>query len=60
VIDRNLFEIEPAEISETRVLLSLLAGEPVHGDFSLSSRPISSSASAEARRGVALGGEPEK
>jgi len=39
VIDRNLFEIDPAEISETRVLLTLLSGEPVHGDFSLSDRP---------------------
>jgi len=39
VIDRNLFEIDPAEISETRVLLTLLSGEPVHGDFSLSDPP---------------------
>jgi predicted amidohydrolase YtcJ len=35
VLDRNLFEIEPSEISETRVLLTLLEGEPVHGDLSL-------------------------
>jgi predicted amidohydrolase YtcJ len=33
VIDRNLFAIEPAEISESRVLLTLLGGEPVHGDL---------------------------
>ena len=32
VLDRNLFEIEPADISETRVLLTLFAGNPVHGD----------------------------
>jgi predicted amidohydrolase YtcJ len=35
VIDRNPFEVEPAEISETTVLLTLLEGEPVHGDWSL-------------------------
>lgn len=35
VLDRNLFAIEPSEISETRVLLTLLEGEPVHGDLSL-------------------------
>lgn len=34
VIDRNLFEIEPAEISEARVLLTLFEGEPVYGDLS--------------------------
>jgi len=33
VIDRNLFAIEPAEISESRVLLTLLGGEPVYGDL---------------------------
>jgi len=39
VIDRNLFEIEPAEISEARVLLTLLGGEPVYGDLdSISAR----------------------
>jgi predicted amidohydrolase YtcJ len=35
VLDRNLFEIEPSEILETRVLLTLLEGEPVYGDLSL-------------------------
>jgi len=35
VIDRNPFEVEPAEISEITVLLTLLEGEPVHGDLSL-------------------------
>ncbi|MCZ6779851.1 MAG: amidohydrolase family protein [Acidobacteriota bacterium] len=35
VLDRNLFAIEPTEISETNVLLTLLEGQPVHGDFSL-------------------------
>ena len=35
VLDRNLFEIEPSEISEARVLLTLLEGEPVYGDLSL-------------------------
>ncbi len=34
VLDRNLFEIEPAEISDARVLLTLMEGEPVHGDLS--------------------------
>ncbi len=32
VLDRNLFEIEPSALSETRVLLTLLGGEAVHGD----------------------------
>ncbi len=32
VLDRNLFEIEPADISETKVLLTLFGGEAVHGD----------------------------
>lgn len=35
VLDRNLFSIEPSEISESKVLLTLLEGEPVHGDLSL-------------------------
>jgi predicted amidohydrolase YtcJ len=35
VVDRNLFAIDPTEISEARVLLTLLEGTPVHGDFSL-------------------------
>jgi predicted amidohydrolase YtcJ len=34
VLDRNLFAVEPAGISEARVLLTLLEGEPVHGDLS--------------------------
>ena len=33
VLDRNLFEIDPAEISEASVLLTLFAGEPVHGSL---------------------------
>jgi predicted amidohydrolase YtcJ len=33
VIDRNLFDIDPADISETRVLLTLFGGEPVYGDL---------------------------
>ena len=33
VLDRNLFEIEPAEISETQVLLTLFEGRAVHGDI---------------------------
>ncbi|HEY5657048.1 MAG TPA: amidohydrolase [Myxococcota bacterium] len=35
VLDRNLFAVPPTEISGTRVLLTLLDGEPVHGDLSL-------------------------
>ncbi len=31
VLDRNLFEIESADISEARVLLTLLEGETVYG-----------------------------
>ncbi len=34
VLDRNLFELNQADISDTRVLLTLMEGEPVHGDFS--------------------------
>ncbi len=34
VLDRNLFELEQADISDTQVLLTLMEGEPVHGDFS--------------------------
>jgi len=33
VIDRNLFAIEPSEISESRVLLTLLGGKPVYGNL---------------------------
>ncbi|MDH4071881.1 MAG: amidohydrolase, partial [Gammaproteobacteria bacterium] len=33
VLDRNLFEIDAADISETKVLLTLFEGRPVHGDF---------------------------
>ena len=32
VLDRNLFEIPPSEISGTQVLLTLFEGKPVHGD----------------------------
>jgi len=32
VLDRNLFAIRPEEISEAKVLLTLLGGTPVHGD----------------------------
>jgi predicted amidohydrolase YtcJ len=33
VLDRNLFRIDPTEISEARVLLTLFAGEPVAGSL---------------------------
>jgi predicted amidohydrolase YtcJ len=32
VLDQNLFEIEPEEISETRVLLTMFGGRVVYGD----------------------------
>ncbi len=32
VLDRNLFEIPATEISETKVLLTLFEGKPVHGE----------------------------
>ncbi|MDG2291295.1 MAG: amidohydrolase [Phycisphaerales bacterium] len=32
VLDRNLFDIDAVEISETRVLLTLFGGKVVHGD----------------------------
>jgi hypothetical protein len=32
VLDRNLFEIPAADISDTKVLLTLFEGKPVHGD----------------------------
>ena len=31
VVDQNLFEIQPSEISETKALLTLMGGEAVHG-----------------------------
>jgi hypothetical protein len=33
VLDRNLFEVEPSEISQAQVVLTLLGGKPVHGDL---------------------------
>ena len=33
VVDRNLFEIPAKEISEAKVLLTLLGGQPVHGEL---------------------------
>jgi predicted amidohydrolase YtcJ len=33
VLDRNLFDIEPAELSDTKVLVTLFEGKPVHGDL---------------------------
>ena len=33
VLDQNLFEIDPADISETNVLLTLFGGEPAYGDL---------------------------
>jgi predicted amidohydrolase YtcJ len=33
VVDRNLFEIDPTELSDAKVLLTLLGGQPVHGDL---------------------------
>jgi predicted amidohydrolase YtcJ len=35
VLDHNLFTIKPEAISDTKVLLTLLDGQPVHGNFSL-------------------------
>jgi len=32
VLDHNLFEIDPADISDTKVLLTLFGGKPVFGD----------------------------
>jgi predicted amidohydrolase YtcJ len=34
VIDENLFQLEPHEISDANVLLTLLGGKPVYGDWS--------------------------
>jgi hypothetical protein len=34
VIDENLFHLEPHEISDAKVLLTLLGGKPVYGDWS--------------------------
>ena len=36
VLDRNLFEIPPEQISDTKVLLTLFGGKPIFGDWSLS------------------------
>lgn len=34
VLDRNLFELDQADISDTQVLLTLMEGEPIYGDLS--------------------------
>jgi len=34
VLDQDLFEIDPHDISETQTLLTLFEGQPVHGDLS--------------------------
>jgi predicted amidohydrolase YtcJ len=39
VLDHNLFAIPPDQISGARVLLTLLGGKPVFGDWSLSGAP---------------------
>jgi len=39
VLDQNLFEISPQEISNAQVLLTLLGGVPVYGDWMLTSIP---------------------
>jgi predicted amidohydrolase YtcJ len=31
VLDRNLFETEPSELSETKALVTLFEGKAVHG-----------------------------
>jgi predicted amidohydrolase YtcJ len=33
ILDRNLFETPPTELSDTRVLVTLFEGKPVHGDL---------------------------
>jgi len=33
VLDQNLFDIEPQDISNTRVVLTLFGGDPVHGNL---------------------------
>ena len=38
VLDRNLFTIKPEAISDAKVVLTLLGGSPVHGDFSLTGK----------------------
>ncbi|MGH8168790.1 MAG: amidohydrolase family protein, partial [Woeseiaceae bacterium] len=33
VLDRNLFDVEPREISETSVLMTMIEGQVVHGEL---------------------------
>ncbi len=33
VLDRNLFETPPTELSDTKVLVTLFEGKPVHGNL---------------------------
>ena len=33
VLDHNLFEVEPSELSETQVLMTMIEGQVVHGDL---------------------------
>jgi len=42
VLDQNLFDLPPQEISDAQVLLTLLGGVPVYGDWSL--QPIAKTA----------------
>ncbi|HEY0682359.1 MAG TPA: amidohydrolase [Steroidobacter sp.] len=40
VLDRDLFKIPVNEIAKTQVLLTLFAGQAVHGDFAAASAPV--------------------
>jgi predicted amidohydrolase YtcJ len=33
VVDRNLFDIRPEEISDASVLMTMIEGQVVHGDL---------------------------
>ena len=41
VLDRNLFDIKPEEISDAQVLMTILDGKPVYGDWDLEPQPKS-------------------
>jgi predicted amidohydrolase YtcJ len=41
VVDQDVFKVAPTEIAKTKVLLTLYAGQPIHGDLAALSAPAS-------------------
>jgi hypothetical protein len=60
VLDRNLFEIEPAKVSEVRVLLTLLEGREVYRAEEVGGRGGKASAGPQVKSGKASAGPQVK